>query len=51
VLTTAVGTETIDDFAAMTDTELLVIDAVTTVRGFQHELKWNDVYHHVAAGL
>ena len=51
VLTTAVGTETIDDFAAMTDTELLVIDADTTVRGFQHELKWNDVYHHVAAGL
>ena len=51
VMTTAVGTETIDDFAAMTDTELLVIDAATTVRGFQHELKWNDVYHHVAAGL
>ena len=51
VLTTAVGTETIDDLAAMTDTELLVIDADTTVRGFQHELKWNDVYHHVAAGL
>lgn len=51
VMSTAVGTETIDDFAAMTDTELLVIDADTTVRGFQHELKWNDVYHHVAAGL
>ena len=51
VMTTAVATETIDDFAAMTDTELLVIDSATTVRGFQHELKWNDVYHHVAAGL
>lgn len=51
VLTTAVGTETIDDFAAMTDTELLVIDEATTVRGFQHELRWNDAYHHVAAGL
>ena len=51
VMTTAVGTETIDDFAAMTETELLIIDATTTVRGFQHELKWNDVYHHVAAGL
>ncbi len=33
VMTTAVGTETIDDFAAMTETELLVIDAATTVRG------------------
>ena len=51
VLTTAVGTETIEDFAAMTDTELLVIDDSTTVRGFAHELRWNDVYHHVAVGL
>ncbi|MCV7420365.1 L-arabinose isomerase [Mycobacterium yunnanensis] len=51
VMSTAVDAEAIDDLAAMTDTELLVIDAATTVRGFQHELKWNDVYHHVAAGL
>jgi L-arabinose isomerase len=51
VLTTAIGTETIDDFAAMTDTELLIIDAETTLRGFQHELKWNDVYYHAAAGF
>jgi L-arabinose isomerase len=51
VMTTAVGTETIEDFAAMTDTELLVIDGDTTVRGFARELRWNDVYHHVAVGL
>lgn len=51
VLTTAVTTETIDDFAEMTDTELLVIDSATTVRGFRQELKWNEVYHHVAVGL
>lgn len=51
VMTTAVGTETIEDFASMTDTELLVIDADTTVRGFARELRWNDVYHHVAVGL
>jgi L-arabinose isomerase len=51
VMSTAVDAEAMDDFAAMTDTELLVVDAATTVRGFQHELKWNDVYHHVAAGL
>ena len=51
MLTTAVGVDTIEDFAAMTDTELLVIDADTTMRGFVRELKWNDVYHHVAAGL
>jgi L-arabinose isomerase len=51
VMTTAVGSGTIEDFAAMTDTELLVIDESTTVRGFAHELRWNDVYHHVAVGL
>ena len=51
VMATAIGTDVVEDFAAMTDTELLVIDAGTTVRGFAHELKWNDVYHHVAAGL
>jgi L-arabinose isomerase len=51
VMSTAVGTEIIDDFAEMTGTELLLIDETTTVRGFQHELRWNDVYHHVAAGL
>jgi len=51
VMSTAVDAEAMDDLAAMTDTELLIIDAGTTVRGFQHELKWNDVYHHVAAGL
>jgi L-arabinose isomerase len=41
----------LEDFATMTDTELLVIDGDTTVRGFIRELKWNDMYHHVAAGL
>lgn len=51
VLTTAIGVETVDDFAVMTGTELLVIDETTTVRGFQRELRWNDAYHHVAAGL
>lgn len=51
VMSTAVTTEMIDDLAVMTNTELLIIDGATTVRGFQHELKWNDVYHHVAAGL
>jgi L-arabinose isomerase len=51
VLTTALGTGTVDDFAEMTGTELLIIDADTTVRAFQHELRWNDVYHQAAAGL
>lgn len=51
VMSTAVDADVIADFAEMTGTELLIIDGSTTVRGFQHELRWNDVYHHVAAGL
>ncbi|MGE0219273.1 L-arabinose isomerase [Mycolicibacterium sp.] len=51
VMTTAVGVETIEDFAEMTGTELLVIDEDTTVRQFRQALRWNDVYHHIAAGL
>ena len=51
VMTTAVGVDTIDDFAEMTGTELLVIDEDTTVRQFRNALRWNDVYHHIAAGL
>ncbi|WP_099041742.1 L-arabinose isomerase [Mycobacterium neglectum] len=51
VLTTALGTESIEDFATMTGTELLVIDADTTMRSFARELRWNDAYHHLAVGL
>lgn len=51
VMSTAIDAEIIDDFAQMTQTELLIIDEDTTVRGFRDELRWNDVYHHVAAGL
>ena len=35
----------------MTGTELLVIDADTTLRGFQRELRWNEAYHRLAQGL
>jgi L-arabinose isomerase len=51
VMTTAVGVDVWQDFAAMTETELLVIDESTTVRGFQHEVQWNSVYYRLARGL
>ncbi|WP_375390173.1 L-arabinose isomerase [uncultured Amnibacterium sp.] len=51
VMTTAVGVEVWQDFAAMTGTELLVIDAGTTIRGFQNEVRWNAAYHRLARGL
>ena len=51
VLTRAVGTEELLDFAAMARTEMVVIDADTTSRGFQNELRWNQAYYRLAQGL
>lgn len=51
VMTTAVGIEVFRDFAEIARTELLVIDNATTVRGFQHELRWNGAYYRLAQGL
>ncbi len=51
VLTQAVTTETLVDFASMLHTELLVIDADTTPARFADHLRWNQVYYRVAAGL
>jgi L-arabinose isomerase len=51
VLSTALGVEVLEDFAHMTRTELVVIDADTTPRSVQRELRWNAAYHRLAAGL
>ncbi|WP_344339112.1 L-arabinose isomerase [Agrococcus versicolor] len=51
VLSTAVGVEAFEHFATMTRTELLTIDADTTVRDFQRELRWNAAYHRLAASM
>ncbi|WP_445256151.1 L-arabinose isomerase [Nocardioides aurantiacus] len=51
VLSTALDTEILDDFAEMTRTELVVIDEHTTTRSFRDELRWNAAYHRLARGL
>ena len=51
VMTTAVGIDVWRDFAEIARTELLVIDESTTVHGFQRELRWNQAYYRLAAGL
>lgn len=51
VMTTAVGVEVFRDFAEIAGTELLVIDEATTVRDFQRELRWNQAYYRLAAGV
>ncbi|MER5639128.1 L-arabinose isomerase [Kitasatospora sp. NPDC002227] len=51
VLSSAVGTEELDDLAEMLATELVVIDDDTTMRGFTRELRWNQAYHRLAQRL
>ncbi|MFC5906368.1 L-arabinose isomerase [Streptacidiphilus monticola] len=51
VLSTAVGSAELYDFAEMTGTELALIDADTTVRRFTQELRWNQAYYRLAQGL
>lgn len=51
VLSTAVGIEEFDDLAEILSTELLHINAETTPKSFLRELRWNQAYHRLAAGL
>ena len=50
VLTTAVGTEALEDFAVMADIELVRIDQSVTEAGFMHMLRWNQAYYRLAPG-
>jgi L-arabinose isomerase len=49
--TQAVGREHISDFASMAGVELLCIGDGTTVDGIRNEIRWNDVYYHLARGM
>jgi L-arabinose isomerase len=51
VMTTAVGIDVFRDFAEIARTELVVIDDTTTLRDFQHELRWNQAYYRLAQGI
>ncbi|KAD4059757.1 L-arabinose isomerase [Arthrobacter yangruifuii] len=51
VLSTAIGADVVTDFAAMTGVELLLIDSSTTLRSFQHEVRWNSAYYRLASKL
>ena len=35
----------------MADVELVVIDKDTKIEEFKKELKWNDIYYHMAKGI
>ncbi|WP_433087475.1 hypothetical protein ACQP1P_16100 [Dactylosporangium sp. CA-052675] len=51
VLTTAATAEMFEDFARIVETELLLIDGETTVRGFEHQVRWNNAYYRLAQGF
>jgi len=48
VLSAALATETLVDFAEIAGLELIVIDAETELRDVARELRWNDAYHRLA---
>ncbi|MCT2582190.1 L-arabinose isomerase [Actinophytocola gossypii] len=51
VLTQAVGSGVLRDFAQMARTELVLIDEHTTTDAFADRLRWNQAYHRLAQGL
>ncbi len=51
VMSTAIGLEVVEDFAAIAKSELVVIDEHTVLRDFGRELRWNQAYYRLAQGL
>ncbi|HEC44329.1 MAG TPA: L-arabinose isomerase [Bacteroides sp.] len=47
----AVTSEMMEDFAEIADIEALFIDKDTIIREFKKEIRWNDLYYHLAGGL
>ncbi|MGQ8335115.1 L-arabinose isomerase [Sunxiuqinia sp. A32] len=47
----ALKIEYLEDFAEMVGVEFVVIDEETKISDFKKELKWNDLYYHLAKGL
>ena len=47
----ALTPEHLEDFAEMAGIEFLLIDSNTKVADFKKELRWNDLYYHLAQGL
>ncbi|PID98575.1 MAG: L-arabinose isomerase [Actinomycetales bacterium] len=50
-LSTHIGITEWEMFAAMAKMELLTIDEETTTRRFAEQIRWNQVYYHLAKGL
>jgi L-arabinose isomerase len=51
VLSSAVGLEALTDLAEIARTELVLIDADTTIRQLRNEMRWNQAYYRLAQGF
>jgi L-arabinose isomerase len=47
----SVTTEHLRDFAEIAGIEIVVIDGQTKLEAFRNELRWNEVYYHLAPGI
>jgi L-arabinose isomerase len=47
----ALTAEHLEDFSSMANLEFLLIDDDTKLRQFKQELRWNEIYYHLARGL
>jgi L-arabinose isomerase len=47
----AISAAHLEDFAEMAGIEYVLIDDDTRLAQFKKELKWNEVYYHLAKGL
>jgi L-arabinose isomerase len=50
-LSRALTPQHLEDFAAMSGVECLLIDHDTRISAFEKEIRWNDMYYHLANGL
>jgi L-arabinose isomerase len=49
--TQAIDLECLEDLAEMAGLELVTIDSTTEMRSFRRELRWSQVYWHLAGAL
>lgn len=47
----AIDKEYLADYAAMAGIEMLVIDEETSMAGFKEQIRWNELYYHLANGI
>ena len=47
----AIQKEHLEDFSEIAGIEYLLIDRDTTISGIKKELRWNDLYYHIAKGI